>query len=73
LRRDSLGEQLAKLAVRVGIDSGTVVVGGGVGKDADVFGETPNIAARLQASAQPGTMLITSSAHRLISGPFSKH
>jgi class 3 adenylate cyclase len=35
----------AKLAARVGIDSGAVVVGAGVGKDADVFGETPNSAA----------------------------
>jgi class 3 adenylate cyclase len=34
----------AKLAARVGIDSGAVVVGAGAGKDADVFGEAPNIA-----------------------------
>ncbi len=34
-----------KLAVRVGIDSGAVVVGAGAGKETDVFGEAPNIAA----------------------------
>jgi class 3 adenylate cyclase len=45
-----------KLAARVGIDSGAVVVGAGVGKDADVFGEAPNIAARLQATAAPSTV-----------------
>jgi class 3 adenylate cyclase len=30
-----------KLAARVGIDSGKVVVGAGAGKDMDVFGDTP--------------------------------
>jgi class 3 adenylate cyclase/tetratricopeptide (TPR) repeat protein len=59
-----------KLAARVGIDSGAVVVGAGAGKDADVFGETPNIAARLQATAAPGTVLVTAATHRLISGLF---
>ena len=39
-----------KISVRVGIDSGAVVVGAGAGKDADVFGETPNIAARVQTA-----------------------
>ena len=34
------------LSARVGIDSGAVVVGAGADKEADVFGDTPNIAAR---------------------------
>ena len=59
-----------KISVRVGIDSGAVVVGAGVSKDADVFGETPNVAARMQAIAVPGTVLISASTHRLISGLF---
>lgn len=59
-----------KLTARVGIDSGAVVVGAGADKDADIFGETPNIAARLQATATPGTVLITAATHRLISGLF---
>jgi class 3 adenylate cyclase len=59
-----------KLTASVGIDSGAVVVGEGAGKDADVFGEAPNIAARLQATAAPGTLLITAATHRLISGLF---
>jgi class 3 adenylate cyclase len=33
------------ISVRVGIDSGTVVVGAGAGNDTDVFGEAPNITA----------------------------
>jgi class 3 adenylate cyclase len=59
-----------KLAVRIGIDSGAVVVGVGAGKDADVFGDTPNIAARVQEAAAPGTVVVTADTHRLISGLF---
>jgi class 3 adenylate cyclase len=61
---------LPKLSARVGIDSGAVVVGASAGKNADVFGETPNIAARVEAAALPGTVLITADTHRLISGLF---
>ena len=59
-----------KLAARVGVDSGAVVVGAGAGKDTDVFGDTPNIAARVQSSAEPGTVVITDAVHRLVSGLF---
>jgi len=59
-----------KISVRVGIDSGAVVVGASAGKDADVFGETPNIAARVQTAAAPDTVLITGATHRLLSGLF---
>ncbi|MBV8361157.1 MAG: AAA family ATPase, partial [Deltaproteobacteria bacterium] len=59
-----------KLFVQVGIDSGMVMVHAGVDKDADVFGEAPNIAARVQAAAEPGTVLITDAVHQLVSGLF---
>jgi len=59
-----------QISVRVGIDSGTVVIGAGAGKEADAFGETPNIAARVQTAAAPDTVLITAATHRLISGFF---
>jgi class 3 adenylate cyclase len=59
-----------KVSVRVGIDSGSVVVGAGAGKEADVFGEAPNIAARVQNAAAPDTLLLTASTHRLVSGLF---
>ena len=59
-----------KLSARIGIDSGAVVVGTGAGKDTDVFGDTPNIAARVQTAAAPGTVLVTAATHRLISGLF---
>src|SRR5258708_33946999 len=60
----------AKLSARIGIDSGAVVVGAGAGGDADVFGDTPNIAARVQPAAAPGTIRITADTHRLGSGLF---
>jgi class 3 adenylate cyclase/tetratricopeptide (TPR) repeat protein len=59
-----------RLAARIGIDSGAVVVGTGAGPDADVFGDTPNIAARVEATAAPGTVLVSANTHRLISGMF---
>ncbi len=59
-----------KLSARVGIDSGAVVVGVGAGTEADVFGDAPNIAARVQAVAEPGSVAITGATHRLVSGLF---
>src|SRR5215469_14383037 len=67
LNRDS---SHPKLTARVGIDSGLVVIGPGTGTGADVYGEAPNMAARVQAAAEPGTVLITDAAHRLNSGLF---
>jgi class 3 adenylate cyclase/tetratricopeptide (TPR) repeat protein len=64
------GERRRRLSVRVGIDSGAVVVGPGAGKETDVFGEAPNIAARVQASAVPDTVLISAATHRLVAGLF---
>src|ERR1700722_17898435 len=39
-------------------------------QDAEVFGDTPNIAARVEAAAEPGTIAISDAAHRLVSGLF---
>jgi class 3 adenylate cyclase len=60
-----------KLSARIGIDSGEVVVGAGAGGDADVFGDTPNIAARVQAVAAPSTVVVAAATHRLVSGLFA--
>jgi class 3 adenylate cyclase len=57
-----------KPSARVGIDSGAVVVGAGADKDTDVFGDTPNIAARVQAAADPGTVMISDATRRLVAG-----
>jgi len=58
------------LAARIGIATGLVVVGDLVGsgeaQERDVIGETPNLAARLQALAEPGQMVIAESTYRLL-------
>src|SRR6516164_2395366 len=58
------------LNVRLGIASGLVVVGdligAGAAQERGVVGETPNLAARLQALAQPGTLVIAESIRRQI-------
>src|ERR1700719_3417384 len=60
----------AHMSARVGIDSGTVVIAKGAGHEAEVFGDVPNIAARVQAVAEPDTIAITDATHRLFSGLF---
>jgi hypothetical protein len=60
--------------VRVGVATGLVVVGDLVGEGAAreeaVVGETPNLAARLQALAEPDTVVIAPTTRRLIGGAF---
>ncbi len=59
------------LAVRIGIASGLVVVGGaGALRENIVVGDTPSLAARLQALAEPGTIVIAASTRRLIGDRF---
>jgi class 3 adenylate cyclase len=60
----------ASLQVRVGIATGLVVVGDLVGSDRDVVGETPNLAARLQALASPNTVVMAPTTRRLTGGRF---
>src|SRR5215472_4192847 len=56
--------QTEELHARIGIATGLVVVGGEV-VEHDVAGETPNLAARLQAVAEPDTVVIAASTRRL--------
>ncbi|HEU4455092.1 MAG TPA: adenylate/guanylate cyclase domain-containing protein [Longimicrobium sp.] len=61
------------LAVRVGIHTGVVVIGEmGAGRRRDqlALGETPNLAARLQALADPDTVLVSGDTHRLLRDEF---
>src|SRR5208283_582941 len=62
----------AKLAVRIGVDSGTVVVGTGTGggQAVDAFGDAANIAARVETAAEPGTVMISNATERLVAGLF---
>jgi class 3 adenylate cyclase/tetratricopeptide (TPR) repeat protein len=63
-----------KLSVRVGIATGIVVVGDLIGsgpaQEQEVVGETPNLAARLQAIAEPDTVVIGPSTQRLLGNLF---
>jgi class 3 adenylate cyclase len=62
------------LAARVGIATGLVMVGELIGEGAAqeeaVVGDTPNLAARLQALAGPGTVVVAASTRRLLGGLF---
>ena len=62
------------LQVRVGIATGLVVVGdligAGAAQEQAVVGETPNLAARLQAIAEPDTVVISESTRRLLGNLF---
>ena len=64
----------AELTARVGIATGQVVVGdlfaGSVREEGAVAGEPPNLAARLQAIAQPNQLVIAESTRRLIGNAF---
>ncbi|PDT39642.1 MULTISPECIES: adenylate/guanylate cyclase domain-containing protein [Sinorhizobium] len=63
-----------QLSVRIGIATGVVVVGDLIGigsaQENAVVGETPNLAARLQAIAEPGTVVISELTYRLIGNMF---
>jgi class 3 adenylate cyclase/predicted ATPase len=64
--------QAEELHARVGIATGLVVVGGEV-VEHDVVGETPNLAARLQALAEPDTVVIAAGTRRLVGDLFEYH
>jgi class 3 adenylate cyclase/tetratricopeptide (TPR) repeat protein len=60
--------------VRIGVATGLVIVGEligeGTAQERNVVGETPNLAARLQSLADPGTLVIAETTHRLAGGLF---
>jgi class 3 adenylate cyclase len=59
-------ENAPKLSARIGLESGRVVVE----VNGKVFGEAPNIAARVQAVAEPGSVLVTMNVQRQVAGLF---
>jgi class 3 adenylate cyclase/predicted ATPase len=62
------------LKTRVGIATGLVVVGDLIGtgsaQEQAVVGETPNVAARLQSTAEPNTVVIAESTRKLLGNLF---
>src|SRR5262245_20810151 len=64
----------AALQVRIGIATGTVIVSEllihEIAAEQAIIGETPNLAARLQTLAEPGTVLICPKTRQLTGGHF---
>ena len=62
----------ALLRCRVGIATGLVIIGDPAGdaRDHGAVGDAINVAARLQVSAQPGTVIVDAATRRMIVGLF---
>jgi class 3 adenylate cyclase len=54
------------LNARIGLDAGPVVVDAA----GEIFGDTPNVTARVEALADPGAVLITARVQRQVAGLF---
>ena len=67
-------KSLTSLQTRIGIATGLVVVGDLIGsgeaQERSIIGETPNLAARLQAFAEPNMVVIAESTRRLLGDLF---
>lgn len=61
--QQALAREEGKLALRMGINLGDVVI-----DDGDVFGDGVNIAARLEALAEPGDIYVSSNIHEQVAG-----
>jgi class 3 adenylate cyclase len=66
LNRKSQASGAPELVARIGIAAGAVVVDSA----GEIFGDAPNIAARVQAQAEPGTVLVTARVQRQVAGLF---
>ena len=66
LNARNAGKDAPQLVARIGLESGQVVV------DATgaVFGEAPNVAARVQSLAEPGSVIVTAGVQRQVAGLF---
>jgi class 3 adenylate cyclase len=60
------GKGWPELLARIGLESGPVVVEA----TGEVFGDAPNLAARVQAAAEAGSVLITLNVQRQVAGLF---
>jgi class 3 adenylate cyclase/predicted ATPase len=66
LNRNNAGSGKPELAARIGLEAGPVVVDAA----GEIFGDAPNVAARVQALAEPGSVLITAQVQRQVAGLF---
>jgi class 3 adenylate cyclase/tetratricopeptide (TPR) repeat protein len=64
------------IQVRLGLNTGLVVIGAigdNLRMDYTAVGDTTNLAARLQQSADPGQIVISASTHQMIQGFYHTH
>lgn len=66
--RRSLG--VVRFAVRVGINTGDVLLGGGAEENSSAMGHAVHVAARLEHAAPPGRLLIGERTWALVRGAF---
>jgi class 3 adenylate cyclase/predicted ATPase len=66
LNRKNAGSDKPSLEARIGIETGPVVVDAA----GEIFGDAPNIAARVQALAEPGAVVVTARVQRQVAGLF---
>src|SRR5262249_48557406 len=66
LNRKNAGSRKPELTARIGLETGSAVVDA-VG---EIYGDVANIAARVQALAEPGTVVVTARVQRQVAGLF---
>jgi class 3 adenylate cyclase/predicted ATPase len=66
LNRTNTDTAKPPLLTRIGIETGPVVVDAA----GEIFGDAPNVAARVQALAEPGSVMVTAQVQRHIAGLF---
>ena len=66
VNRKNAGSGKPPLTARIGIETGPVVVDAA----GEIYGDAPNTAARVQALAEPGTVVVTAQVQRQIAGLF---
>ena len=66
LNRKNAGAGKPELIARIGLETGPAVVDAG----GEIYGDVANIAARVQALAEPGAVLITARVQRQVAGLF---
>src|SRR5271166_4957931 len=66
LNARNAGTRAPQLIARIGLESGPVVVDA----TGEVFGDAPNVAARVQGAAEPGAILVTATVQRQTAGLF---